>query len=101
MIDIGFLKTEKKKLVQIKKKNLFILEKKYKTWSLYIAESVHKHLEILTPKSVREALASRQCTRHFHGVEPATSCSAISPCLPRRPNTTCPGICNLHCSVQI
>ena len=31
MIDIGFLKTEKKKLVQIKKKNLFILEKKYKT----------------------------------------------------------------------
>ena len=32
MIDIGFLKTEKKKLVQInKKKNFFILEKKYKT----------------------------------------------------------------------
>ena len=31
MIDIGFLKTEKKKSVQILKKNLFILEKKYKT----------------------------------------------------------------------
>ena len=31
MIDIGFLKTEKKKLVQIKKKDLFILEKKHKT----------------------------------------------------------------------
>ena len=30
MIDIGFLKTEKKKLVQILKK-WFILEKKYKT----------------------------------------------------------------------